>query len=96
MSIKVRDLDNGFKVAFGQHASVAADDTVVTGLREITMVVASLDDAPVAGCQVATAVKPASGGSISVKTWKATDTADTAVVAATTFGKKVNWIAFGY
>jgi hypothetical protein len=35
-------------------------------------------------------------GSIQIKTFKPTATADTAPIAATTFTRKVNWIAVGY
>jgi hypothetical protein len=92
---------NNLKTVAGQHTTVAASDTIVTGLRKVLYAVASLDDAPVAGAQFAQAVvgdqagTPASG-SILLKTWKATATADTAQIAATTFGKKVNWVAVGY
>ena len=34
-------------------------------------------------------------GSVLIKTWKATGAGDTALVAASTFGKKVNYIAWG-
>lgn len=90
----------GYAVARGQHTTVDADDTVVTGLATVVAVVASLDDDPVAGCQWVTAGigdqdgAPAAG-SVFIKTWKATASDDTAPTAATTFGKKVNWIAVG-
>jgi hypothetical protein len=88
-------------VAFGQHTTVAASDTVITGLNYVQAVSASLNDAPVAGCQFVTAdvgtqAGAPAAGSILVKTWKATATADTALIAATTFSKKVNWVAFGH
>lgn len=90
----------GYKVARGQHTTVDADDTVVTGLATVVAVVASLESDPVAGAQFVTAVlgnqtgAPAAG-SIQIKSWKATATADTALIAATTFSKLVNWIAIG-
>lgn len=84
----------------GQATTVAASDTIVTGLSKVDGVIAVLDDAPVAGCQHASASigdqngAPAAG-SFLLRTWKATATADTALIAATTFTKKVNWIAWG-
>ena len=89
----------GYKVARGQHTTVDENDTVVTGLATVVSVVAGLDDDPVDGCMHVTASigdqngAPAAG-SILIKTWKSTD-ADASLVAASTFGKKVNWIAIG-
>lgn len=90
----------GGRMARGQHTTVDENDTVVTGLSgALALVVVSLNDAPVAGCQFVTgdigdqAGAPAAG-SFLLKSWKATATADTAIIAATTFSKKVNWIAF--
>lgn len=91
--------DSALRVAAGQHTTVDADDTVVTGLDEVTAVVAVLDDDPVDGAMHVTATigdqagSPAAG-SVQIKTWKSTD-ADATLIAATTFGKKVNWIAIG-
>lgn len=89
-----------YKIARGQATTVAASDTIVTGLATVVAAIAVLDDAPVAGCQFAQAsigdqAGAPAAGSILLKTWKATATADTAQIAATTFGKKVNWIAIG-
>ena len=93
----------GYKLARGQATTVAASDTVVTGLTTVVAVVASLESDPVVGCSFASAAigdqagAPAAG-SILVKTWKPT-TAGAAgnpdVIAATTFTKKVNWVAIG-
>lgn len=90
----------GYKIARGQATTVAASDTIVTGLNTVVAVVAVLDDDPVAGCQDVTAsignqAGAPAAGSFLLKTWKSTATADTALIAATTFGKKVNWIAVG-
>lgn len=87
-------------VAYGQTTTATASDTVVTGLKALTQVVAVLNDAPVTGCQFVTAdigdqAGAPAAGSFLLKTWKATATADTAQIAATTFSKKVNWIAIG-
>jgi hypothetical protein len=89
----------GLKIARGQHTTVDADDTVVTGLATVVAVVASLDDDPVDGVMHVTATlgdqagSPAAG-SIQIKSWKSTD-ADATLIAGTTFTKKVNWIAIG-
>ncbi len=87
-------------VAYGQATTVDENDTIVTGLARLTGVIAVLNDAPVAGCQFVTAdigdqAGAPAAGSFLLKTWKSTATADTAQIAATTFSKKVNWIAIG-
>lgn len=90
----------GYKVARGQHTTVDEDDTVVTGLTTVVSAVASLESDPVAGATSVTCVignqsgAPAAG-SIQIKSWKPTAAGDTAPTAATTFTKKVNWIAIG-
>lgn len=89
-----------YKIARGQHTTLDADDTVVTGLTTVVAVVASLDSDPVAGAQFVTAsigdqVSAPVAGSIFIKTWKATAAGDTALIPATTFTKLVNWIAIG-
>ncbi len=95
----VQGLAANYVLARGQHTTIAASDTVVTGLATVVVVVAQLDDDPVDGCMHVTssigdqAGAPAAG-SILIKTWKSED-ADATLVAATTFGKKVNWIAIG-
>lgn len=95
----VQGVAANYALARGQHTTVAASDTVVTGLATVVAVVAQLDDDPVDGCMHVTssignqAGAPAAG-SIYLKTWKSTD-ADATLIAATTFGKKVNWIAIG-
>lgn len=94
-------IKSGWNFDRGQATTVTASDTVVTGLSKVFAAWAILDDAPVAGCQHAQAsigdqVGAPAPGSILIKTWKATATADTAMIAATTFGKKVNWFAIGW
>jgi hypothetical protein len=90
----------GYKIARGQHTTVDENDTIVTGLATVVAVIATLDDDPVDGCQVVTAsIGNQSGapaaGSVLIKTWKATAANNSALIAATTFEKKVNWIAVG-
>jgi hypothetical protein len=82
----------------GQHTTVAASDDLDTGLREVLFVLVSLDSDPVAGAQNVTATVPSqvtSPGKITIKSWKATATGDTAQTAGTTFSKLVNWLAVG-
>lgn len=89
----------GYAIARGQHTTVDENDTLVTGLGSLVSIVVSLDDDPVDGCMHVTASigdqagAPAAGSAL-IKTWKSTD-ADATLVAASTFGKKVNWIAIG-
>lgn len=89
----------GYKVARGQHTTVDENDTVVTGLATVVSAVACLDDDPVDGamyvtCSIGDQAGAPAAGSILIKTWKNTD-ADATHVAASTFSKKVNWIAIG-
>jgi predicted RecA/RadA family phage recombinase len=85
----------------GQHTTVTATDTVVTGLATVIGVVASLDSDPgddpewVSATIGDQAGAPAAG-SVIIKTWKNTGGNDPTPAAATTFAKKVNWIAWGY
>lgn len=90
----------GYKIARGQKSTVTAADTVVTGLTTVVACVATLDDDPGIGLiQVSATIGDQAGtpaaGSIILKTWKATAANDCTPIAATTFSKKVNWIAIG-
>lgn len=90
----------GYKLARGQHTTVAASDTVVTGLTTVAAVVACLDSDPGLDPLLVTAsIGDQAGapvaGSIYIKSWQATAVGDCTPIAATTFGKKVNWIAVG-
>jgi hypothetical protein len=92
---------NNLKVVSGQHTTVAASDTIVTGLRKVLYAVASLEDVPVltadrAQATVGDQAGTPAAGSILIKTFKPTTNLDTTPIAATTFGKKVNWVAVGY
>ena len=90
----------GLVFDFGEHTTVAAADTVATKLEKVQGVLTVLDSDPVAAVDRATgsigdqAGAPAKG-SILINTWKPTATADTIPIAATTFGKKVSWLAWG-
>lgn len=102
-AVSVAGVAAGYKLARGQATTVTASDTVVTGLATVVSVTTSLDSDPVVGASFASAsignqAGAPAAGSILVKTWKPT-TAGAAgnpdVIAATTFGKLVNWIAVG-
>jgi hypothetical protein len=87
-------------IAFGQSTTVAASDTIVTGLTKLSMVVACLNDDPGDDPEWVTAsigdqAGTPAAGSFLLKTWKNTSGTDPTPVAATTFSKKVNWIAIG-
>jgi hypothetical protein len=85
-------LSNNLKVKSGQHTTSAAVDSIVTGLSSITAAVACLNDDP--GDDPLYVSCSWSGGTLSIKTWK-TDGSDPTPAAATTFSKKVSWIAIG-
>lgn len=88
------------KFAWGQHTTVAASDTIVTGLTTVVAVVACLDSDPVDNPFMVTASRgdqagtPAAG-SILIKSWQNTSGSDPTPAAAGVFSKKVNWIAIG-
>ena len=91
---------SGIKIARGQLTSATGPDTVVTGLATVVAVIASLDADPVDDPFMCTATigdqagAPAAG-SVIIKTWKNTGGTDPTPVAASTFSKKVNWVAIG-
>lgn len=90
----------GYKVARGQATTATASDTVVTGLATVVSAVASLDSDPVddpfmCTCSIGDQAGSPAAGSILIKTWKNTGGTDPTPTAATTFSKKVNWIAVG-
>jgi len=85
-------------MASGSQTTVAASDTVATGLRKVVACVATLSSDPIAAVSWATVAIPdqvAGPGNITIKTWKNTAQGDTTPLAATTFSKVVNWIAWG-
>ena len=98
--IEVLSIDTGVKSISGQLTTVTASDTVVTGLNTVTAVVASFDDNPGDNPMLVSATfgdqagTPAAG-SIIIKTWQNPTGTDPTPIAATTFSKKVNWIAYG-
>lgn len=98
----VADLDDGGLVTVaGQRTTVAAVDTIVTGLTTVVAVVATFDDDLGDNPEwVTTSIGNQAGapaaGSFYLKTWQNTAGNDPTPIAATTFAKKVNWVAVGY
>lgn len=86
--------------ASGQSITVTADDTIATGLAgALAVVVATLDDDPSLTCayvsaNIGTQAGAPAAGSFYLKTWMPTSNANPTPIAATTFGKKVNWVAY--
>lgn len=93
--------EQGSRVVGGQATTVTAADTIATGLSKVLAVVATLESDPTDNPEWVTAqigdqnAAPIAG-SVILKTWQNTGGTDPTPVAATTFGKKVNWIAYGY
>lgn len=90
----------GYKIARGQHTTVAASDTVVTGLALVVSVVASMDADPgdnpfMCSASIGDQAGTPAAGSVLIKTWQNTGGTDPTPAAAGTFTKKVNWIAIG-
>ena len=90
----------GKKVAFGQAVTVAAVDTIVTGLATVAAVIVSLDSDPSddpewVSASIGDQAGTPAAGSFLLKSWKNTAGNDPTPVAATTFTKKVNWVAWG-
>lgn len=91
----------GCLIVGGQHTTVAASDTKVTGLAKVIACGCTLDSDPGDDPEWATAsigdqAGAPAAGSILIKTWKNTGGTDPTPLAATTFTKKVNWWAIGY
>lgn len=97
----VSGLSDGLRMAAGQHETVTASDEVDTGLALVTAVIVSFDDDPTAdpvfvSASIGDQAGAPDAGKVYIKTWKPTNVdTDITPVAATTFSKKVNWIAFG-
>lgn len=84
----------------GQATTVAAVDTIVTGLGTLVYVNATFDSDPVddpefVSASIGDQVGTPAAGSFLLKTWKNTSGSDPTPLAATTFSKKVNWMAYG-
>ena len=90
----------GFRIARGQATTASASDTIVTGLNTLVCVMATLDSDPTDNPEwVSASIGDQAGtpaaGSFLLKTWQNTGGTDPTPAAATTFSKKVNWIAIG-
>lgn len=91
----------GYMIARGQHTTLAAVDTVVTGLTTVVAAIACLDDDPTLAntqwvtCSIGDQAGSPAAGSIIISGWIPTAAGDVTPKAAATFGKKVNWIAVG-
>jgi len=99
-SASVGGVAGGYRLARGQATTVAASDTIVTGLATVVAVVASLDSDPIddpewVSASIGDQAGTPAAGSFLLKTWKNTAGNDPTPAAASTFGKKVNWIAIG-
>lgn len=93
-------LGNPLRFVAGAHATVAAADTVPTGLSKVLGVVASYETDPAdpnsyVSAQVGDQDGAPAAGSVIIKTWKTTGS-DPTPVAADAFGKVVNYLAWGY
>lgn len=89
-----------YKVASGRLTTVTAADTVVTGLSTVTSVQATLDSDPVddpfmCSATIGDQAGTPAAGSVIIKTWQNTTGLDPTPTAATTFSKKVSWLALG-
>ena len=89
------------KTVGGLATTVAASDTIVTGLTKLLGVVAGLNDAPTdalaaVNADIGDQAGSPAAGSFLLKTWKNTSGTDPTPLAATAFGAKVAWLAFGY
>lgn len=89
----------GFKISCGQHTTITAADTIVTGLATVLSVVAGFETDPAdpnsyVSAQIGDQAGTPAAGSAIIKTWKQSGT-DPTPIAADTFAKKVNWIAIG-
>lgn len=89
-------------VIHGQATTVTASDTIDLSATMTTVLGcgAQLSDAPVIGCDRASAsygdqAGTPAAGRILVQTWKPTAAGDATPIAATTFSKKVNYWAIG-
>ena len=94
--ISQNTLISNYKVAFGRWTTVAAADVVPTGLSVCLAVVACLESDLVDDPMNVSAVPGLTTGNATLKTWKNTGGTDPTPLAATTFGKVVNWVAIGY
>lgn len=92
-------VQTGLRIVMGHHTTVAASDTVVTGLASVSGCLAGFETALADATYAVQAVRgdqagtPAAG-SILIKTYKS-DGTDPTPAAADAFSKLVSWIAWG-
>lgn len=95
-SAATSDVTPGVRLVAGQATTTSATDGVVTGLGVISGVTVSMETDPTPLCQHFTAVVAGqTAGSFLLKGWKAASSVLTSEIAATSFGKVVNWLAVG-
>lgn len=99
-SSPIAGIASGYKIARGQQTTVTATDTIVTGLATVVAVVACMDDNPgdnpfMVSATIGDQAGTPAAGSFILKTWQNTSGSDPTPAAASTFSKKVNWIAIG-
>jgi hypothetical protein len=100
LSTPIQGIAAGYKIARGQLTTASAADTVVTGLATVVSVVAVLDADPTddpewVSATIGDQAGTPAAGSVIIKTWKNTGGTDPTPAAASTFSKKVNWVAIG-
>lgn len=100
LNLVVAGVAAGYKIARGRHTTVAASDTVDSGLATVVAVVATLESDPVddpfmVSASIGDQAGAPAAGSFYLKSWKNTGGTDPTPAAATTFSKVVNWIAIG-
>jgi len=85
----------------GVHTTVAASDTVATGLTAVIAILATLADDPATGeaefvtASVGDQAGLPAAGSVYIKTWELAEAGPNTLAPATTFGKKINYLAIG-
>lgn len=90
----------GYKIARGVHTTVAASDTVVTGLATVVSIHCTIqtdpdDDLALVSATIGDQAGTPAAGSVLIKTWKNASATDGTPIAATAFSKAINWIAIG-
>lgn len=97
LTLSPNTLGGNAKIEAGSFVTVAASDVVQTKLTRVKRVFVIAENDPVAGVSGFTAVPSGlNDGKFTLKGWKATGAGDTTPLAATTFGKTVGYLAFGW
>jgi hypothetical protein len=90
----------GYRVARGRHETLAAVETIATGLTTVVAAFVCFEDAPTVNQLLATAdvgdqAGAPAAGSIILKTFKPTAVDNVTPAAATVFGAFLYWLAIG-